>query len=470
MVRVIIMQSMIIEPVPNIIDPFNVFQKISCRPYPFILENTVSAFFRKEKEIPLSMPNRFSIVGCDPLIIIKAQQDEVEITDGNNKRKVKGEPFLVLDSILSNYKRGFSEIPSGVCVGYLGYDLKNMVEDLPPKKEDTLVLPDMIMGVYDTLFVYDHYVRKGYIVSPDEREEGFKRYIEIIKSPLSVIGSDFKSASNAGKKKLFSSNFTRDEYLDAVKKAKGHIREGDIYQINISQRFSMPFAYDTKNLYSRLRRGHPVEFSAFFDYGDFQVISNSPECFLKISSGIIETYPIKGTRPRGKDYLEDEEIIRELKTNIKELAEHIMIVDLERNDLGRVCVTGTVKVKELERIVTYPTLHHLVSCVTGKIKNEVAPIECIKACFPGGSVTGAPKIKAMEIIEKLEPTPRGIYTGAIGYIDFSGNVNLGMAIRTSVFSRGRMFLNVGSGIVADSVPEDEYEETILKAEAFFRAI
>lgn len=444
---------MFIEPIENISDPWDVFLAVSDKPYPFILENQTDT----------AKPARLSLVGFEPCIIIKAWQNNIEITRGKAKETKTGDPFSVLNSILAAHKHSFDEkLPCGGAVGYFGYDLKNLLENLPRKSSQKPFMPDLLFGIYDTLFVYNHNESKGYIASPSMSNlNKFKKIIQKNKKQTSRKTLAFGQ---------FASNFTKDEYLSAIKKAKSYISLGDIYQINLSQRFKIPFKGDPKYFYSKVRKINPAPFGAFLNYSDFQVISNSPECFLKIQDGAIETYPIKGTRPRGKNPAEDDMLIKELKTNTKELAEHIMIVDLERNDIGKVCKTGTIKVKELERIVTYPTLHHMVSRVKGRIKNSVSPIDCIKACFPGGSITGAPKIRAMEIIDELEPTPRGIYTGAIGCIDFSGNANLGMAIRTAVVSNNEMHLNVGGGIVADSVPEDEYEETLLKAEAFFRAI
>lgn len=453
---------MFIEPVKNILDPWDVFLAVSDRQYPFILENQTDA----------AKTVRFSLVGFDPCIIIKAWQNSIEIIQNNTKEVKTGDPFSILNSILLEYRKFLTThdprlptIFSGGAVGYFGYDLKNLLENLPQKAPQKPFMPDLLFGIYDTMFVYDHNESKGYIASAGRLKKNklkeFKNIIQKNKTQTSAKALTFGQ---------FASNFTKGEYLSAIKKAKSYISSGDIYQINLSQRFKIPFKGDPKAFYSKLRRIHPVPFGAFLDCGGFQVISNSPECFLKTQNGTIETFPIKGTRPRGKNPAEDEILIKELKTNAKELAEHIMIVDLERNDIGKVCKTGTVKVKELEKIVTYPTLHHMVSCVTGEIKKGISSMDCIKACFPGGSITGAPKIRAMEIIDELEPTPRGIYTGAIGYIDFFGNVNLGMAIRTAVVSNNEMQLSVGGGIVADSVPEDEYEETLLKAEAFFRVI
>jgi len=472
---------MLIETIENISDPFRVFMAAADKPYPFILENSADTFDRQYNEAQCSAAQeRFTLVGFDPFIIIKAWQDSVEIMQGKAKEKMRGNPFSILDSILCRYKiyhKNMQHLPCGGAVGYFGYDLKNLLEDLPPIKTPTSDIPDLLIGLYDMVFVYDHHACKGYIIStgmPEQKHGDQKRLAEKrLKEFKKVINDNRGQTSNrqlTTDTMLFSSNFTRGDYIDAVNKAKLYISSGDIYQVNLSQRFFIPFTEDPKSFYSKLRKLHPVPFGSFIDYGEFQVISNSPECFLKIRGDVIETFPIKGTRPRGESEAGDKAMIEGLKKSSKELAEHIMIVDLERNDLGKVCISGTVKVSEFEKIVTYPTLHHMVSSVTGRISEGISPIECIKACFPGGSVTGAPKVRAMEIIDELEPTSRGIYTGAIGYIDFCGNAELGMAIRTAVVSNNEMQLNVGGGIVADSVPEDEYEETLLKAEAFFKTL
>ncbi|HLG30763.1 MAG TPA: aminodeoxychorismate synthase component I, partial [Candidatus Brocadiales bacterium] len=268
----------------------------------------------------------------------------------------------------------------------------------------------------------------------------------------------------------FKSNFTRSGYIRTIQSIQRYIAAGDIYQANLSQRLSIDFHGDPLLFYSKLRTINPAQFGAFLNNGDFQIISNSPERLLKVSNGIAETSPIKGTRPRGKNLKEDRALIQELRTNAKELAEHIMIVDLERNDLGKVCEYDSIKVQPMHKIYTYATLHHMVSTVSGKLRDGINPLDCVKAVFPGGSVTGAPKIRAMEIIERLEPTPRGLYTGGIGYIDFSENMDMAMTIRTGVLKDNRLYLSVGGGIVADSNPEKEYEETILKASAFLRAM
>lgn len=267
-----------------------------------------------------------------------------------------------------------------------------------------------------------------------------------------------------------SSNFTRDEYLETVLKAQEYISSGDIYQINLSQRLTLPIGGDPLGLYTRLIETSPAPFSSFFDYGQFQIISNSPERLLKVDGRTVETSPIKGTRPRGGTPEEDRQLIEELRTSVKERAEHVMIVDLERNDLGRVSEPGTVAVTSFERVETFPGLHHMVSTVRGTLRKGIHPMECLKSAFPGGSITGAPKIRAMEIIDEIEPAPRGVYTGGIGWMGFNGEMDISMAIRTAVVRNNTLYLHVGGGIVADSVPELEYGETLLKAKCFLDVV
>jgi len=266
------------------------------------------------------------------------------------------------------------------------------------------------------------------------------------------------------------SNFTRQRYIRAVKKALHYIAEGDIYQINLSQRFSTPVVHHPLDIYEKMRSINPAPMGGFFNFDDLQIMSNSPERFMRIHDGIVETCPIKGTIARGGDLDEDREMIQKLKNNPKEKAEHVMIVDLERNDLGKVCKFGSVQVREFETIKTYSTLHHMVSRIEGEVKGNLDIVEIIEALFPGGSITGAPKVRAMEIIDELEPTARGIYTGAIGYIDFDGNADFNIPIRTAVIHDGFIHYQSGGGIVADSDPEKEYDETLLKAKVFFNAM
>ncbi len=267
-----------------------------------------------------------------------------------------------------------------------------------------------------------------------------------------------------------SSNFTRPAYLAAIRRTKDYISAGDIYQVNLSQRLSAPLTTSPWQLYDRLARENPSPFAAYFRTPDATIISCSPERFLQVRGREVETRPIKGTRPRGATPEEDARLAQELLSSEKDRAENVMIVDLERNDLGRVCEFGSVHVPELFAIEQYATVHHLVSTVRGRLRPGATALDCLRESFPGGSITGAPKVRAMEIIEELEPTRRGVYTGAIGYLCFSGDMDTNIVIRTIVIQNGLAHFQVGGGIVADSVPEAEYQETMDKARALTRAL
>jgi para-aminobenzoate synthetase component 1 len=270
--------------------------------------------------------------------------------------------------------------------------------------------------------------------------------------------------------KKLKSNFSKSDYIKTIEKAKRYIRKGDIYQVNISQRFETEIDSSPENLYLRLRSVSPAPFASYLGFGDISVMSSSPERFLLKRGGYIETRPIKGTRPRGTSAASDLLLEHELKKSVKDNAEHIMIVDLERNDLGRICDYGTVLPSESAVVEKYSNVSHLVSTVKGKLRREVDPIDCFLAAFPGGSITGAPKVRSMEIIEELENVKRSIYTGAIGYISFDGNMDTSIAIRTLVAKNNKAYFSVGGGIVADSDPESEYQETLDKAAGIFQAL
>ncbi|MEE9591647.1 MAG: aminodeoxychorismate synthase component I, partial [Thermodesulfobacteriota bacterium] len=380
------------------------------------------------------------------------------------------DPFQAISDVMEEFKvkpeRSFPF--QGGIVGYLSYDLKSFVEDIPYRASD-IDIPDCFFGMYDPIFVYDHIRKMGYIVSTGIKNDTMDK-IEfrniLSRQSLKKELYDIEIPKTTS----FTSNMTKAEYMEIIRKVHEYIAAGDIYQANISQRLSMECDGDPFSIYQKLLSRSPAHFSAFMDLGSFQVICNSPERFLGINDGYIETSPIKGTRPRSTIEEKDLHLIDGLRNDQKELAEHIMIVDLERNDLGRICDIGTISVKELMSIETLPNLHHMVSTVRGRLKDGIKPADCIKACFPGGSVTGAPKIRAMEIIDELEPTPRGIYTGALGYIDLSGNMDLAITIRTAILKDRRLFLHVGGGIVSDSKVESEYDETLLKADSFLKTL
>lgn len=457
----------------NIADPWHLYRRIYNYPYSFILDSPAGSM---EKA-------RYSFLGCDPCLIMKAKGRRIEVIQGGERDAFIGNPFKTLNALLKRYNMPKSEsfhLPlQGGAVGYLGYDLKDFLEKLPNNVTDDLKLPDLVWGFYDVILIVDNRLREGYIVSTglpendekkrsvraEERLEMFKKII----STEEVIERSMPEVQTVSDE-MIKSNFTRQRYIGAVKRALQYIAEGDIYQINLSQRFSTPLVHHPLDIYEKLRSINPAPMGGFFNFDDLHILSNSPERFMRINDGVVETCPIKGTMERGKNLDEDRRMIQKLKDSPKENAEHLMIVDLERNDLGKVCKFGSVKVKELGTIKTYSTLHHMVSRIEGQIKEDLDTVEIIEALFPGGSITGAPKVRAMEIIDELEPTVRGIYTGAIGYIDFEGNADFNIPIRTAVVHDGFIHYQSGGGIVADSDPEKEYDETLLKAKAFFDAM
>lgn len=423
---------------------------------------------------------RFSFLGCDPFLVFKSKRDFVtlEWADGR-KETFASNPFLALKEIFGRFDivKGSHEIPfTAGAVGYFAYDLKDFVEKLPDTACDDLSLPDCILAFYDTAIIYDNLKGKVYISSsglpetePVKNNARKISRLKWFKKNISAGAGDPSPYTAAGKFSL-ESNFSRQSYKLAVLRAKEYIKKGDIYQVNLSQRFHTGLNMDPLRLYERLRSASPAPFSSFLDFKDVTVLSSSPERFLLKKGRYIETRPIKGTRPRGKDEADDLELARELAGSPKDRAEHIMIVDLERNDLGRICVYGSVRPSESFALEKYSNVFHLVSTVAGRLKEDVGPVDCLMAAFPGGSITGAPKIRSMEIIEELEPVKRSIYTGAIGYISFDGNMDTSVVIRTFLVKGRDVYFQVGGGIVADSDPEAEYEETLHKAKGLMEAL
>lgn len=412
------------------------------------------------------MDNRHTAMSAEPEITITTINNSTLVEGGDLAKRVFADPFEAISKILPLYmRRERGPLPfSAGGVGYFSYDLKGLIEPGRFAKKSGLELPDALFGFYDPVFIYRHKDGMGFLISSSED----KAKLEEFKSRLLASRGAGRPAGRAGACHL-SSNMTKEEYIKAVQKAKEYISAGDIYQINLSQRLKLHFHGDPLAYYMELATKHPAPYSYFLDYKGFQVICNSPERLLKVKDRTIETSPIKGTRPRGATPEDDAALMEELKKSVKENAEHVMIVDLERNDLGKVSEAGSVEVAAFAGIETFPALHHMVSTVKGSLKRGVTGAEALRAIFPGGSVTGAPKVRAMEIIDELEPDCRSIYTGGIGWVDFSSNMDISMAIRTAVFKDGHMYLHVGGGIVADSVPEDEYNETILKAKDFLDA-
>lgn len=415
---------------------------------------------------------RYSFIVFDPIITVKSKNNRIELKDENQTEVFMGNPFDVLSDLYNKYNKPYQEeVPFiGGLVGFLGYDLCHHIEKLPQTVQDDTGFPDLFMGVYPGAIVYDHSEGKCYITDAEVHKGAETRLKEWKKVITSAKGSQRLSVTWHNDKPEFLSNFEKTDYLKAITRLKEYIRSGDIYQANMTQRFETILRDRPIELYQKLRDINPAPFAAYLPLEEGVIVSSSPERFIKLTNGIVETRPIKGTRPRGRDEEEDAHNKRELINSEKDQSELLMIIDLERNDLSKIAKTGTVKVPELMVCEAYPTVFHLVSTVVAELKEGLTPIDVIKATFPGGSITGAPKIRAMEIIDELEPTKRGVYTGSIGYIGYNGDMDLNIAIRTIVCTNGKTYFQAGGGIVWDSEEESEFEESLHKARAMREAL
>ncbi|WP_270304967.1 aminodeoxychorismate synthase component I [Terrisporobacter petrolearius] len=385
-------------------------------------------------------------------------------------------PLDFLQEELNKYKvENKTQLPFiGGAVGYLSYDLGNYIEKLPRSAKDDLNGYDLYFGLYDSVIVVDHLKEKTYIATPNldvKKEENIVLDIEnkINEAEINGVNPICYEEKEVTPTKL-KSNFTKKDFENSVEKVRQYIKNGDIYQANLTQRFSGKTTLSSYELYRDLRKVSPAPFGAYLNFDDFNILSNSPERFIKCMDKKLETRPIKGTRPRGKNKEEDLKLQEELRNSEKDKAELLMIVDLERNDIGRISKIGSVKVPELFVIEPYANVNHLVATVVGELDEDKDAVDAIKATFPGGSITGAPKIRAMEIIDELEPTQRNAYTGSIGYIGFNGDMDLNIAIRTVIKKEEDVYFQVGGGMTWGSDPREEYQETLDKAQSIMKAL
>lgn len=451
-----------------------VFQRLKALPYPFLLDTGML----------VEGLGHHSFAGADPFLVLKTRGREVSLQEGGKHAVYAGDPMVELKGLLARYAMptGHGLFPfNGGAVGYFSYDLGRMFEKIPARAADDLKTPDLCLGFYDVLVAVDVRTGETTVISTGLPERGTAA-LERAQARLEYIAGLLneepgtshcrynRQGGDGGQKAGLVSNFSPDGYRDVVRRAVEYIYAGDIFQVNLSQRFCTPQTVDAWELYTRLRKINPAPFAAFLSYEDLEIISASPERFLKVEGGRVETRPIKGTRPRGRTPEEDGRMRTELLESEKDRAELMMIVDLERNDLGRVCEIGSVRVPDLYRLEEYATVFHLVSTVEGKLPPGKDVTDLLAASFPGGSITGAPKIRAMEIIEEMEPVRRGVYTGSIGYIGFDGRADLNIVIRTILAAKGSFYFQVGGGITADSDPHREYMETLDKARALVRAL
>ena len=408
--------------------------------------------------------SKYSFIGLNPFLIFELKNKKTYI-DGN---EIKGEPFKILENLINEYKNDLQDdIPllSGA-MGYITYDSGRILEELPDISEEDFNIPDMKFIFYKNIIIFDLINDKKYITDLDGNNEKIHKILKKIDNGHKINDEIVAEKSN----NIFYSNFIKEDYKSAVTRLKDYIVSGDVYIANMTQRFWCNNEDDSFDIYKKLRSINKAPFSAYLNFSDFQVISSSPERFIQVVDNKAHTRPIKGTRPRGKTHEEDEKNKLELINSEKDKAELLMVVDLERNDFSKVCKPHSVKVRENFKLEEYATVFHLVSTVEGELKEDVSSVKFIKECFPGVSITGTPKIRAMEIIEELEGLKRNIYTGSIGYFDFRGNCDFNIVIRTILKRNNKAYFGVGGGITYDSIEEDEYNETLDKAKALMRVL
>jgi para-aminobenzoate synthetase component I len=414
-------------------------------------------------------PGRYDIFAADPFVVLRTRGETTGVRYRDGRSESSAQPPLELLKQLLGDRAGATEgLPfCGGAIGYLGYDLGRRFERLPSIARADIAMPDMALAIYDWAVIADHQLGRSWLIGqgrdPRTREQ-WSSLIERLHTRVDPSPRPFSVVSPV------SSNLDRSAYQRAFAEVKAHIRAGDCYQVNLTQRFSARIEGDPWTAYLNLRRINPAPFSAFLDLAEGAVLSSSPERFLKVSGDVIETRPIKGTRPRSADPARDRALVEALRGSAKDRAENVMIVDLLRNDLGRTAVPGSVRVTKLFDVESFASVHHLVSTVEARLAPGRHALDVVAGAFPGGSITGAPKVRAMQIIEALEPHRRSVYCGAIGYVGFDGNMDLNIAIRTLVQCGGWIHAWAGGGVVADSEAESEYQESLDKAAAMLAVL
>ncbi|MCC6444571.1 MAG: aminodeoxychorismate synthase component I [Armatimonadetes bacterium] len=447
-----------LERLPGWVEPVRALRALCREPAPVLLESLPG----------FGALGRYSILAARPFLRLTAKEARAVIHTESGPHLYPGDFFEALAFLLDFYRA--ESAPEGLpfaggAIGYLGYDLGRMLENIPVRAGEDPAIPEAILAFYDTAAVFDHEAGRVWLLSVASSEEAISAFRRLLACAAPIRDAPPQAGP------AFA-DFTPEGFCWMVRRVKEYIAAGDIYQANLTQRFYADYTGSPLSLYDRLRRATPAPFAACLDFGEAAVVSASPERFLSFDPATrrVETRPIKGTRPRGAAPEEDDALASALQGSDKDRAENVMIVDLERSDLGRVCDIGSVEVPHLWSLEAHPTVWHLVSAVTGRLTGGCDRVDLLKATFPGGSITGAPKVRAMEIIEEMEPVRRGVYTGAIGYFDAGGHMDLNIAIRTFVLAGGKAYFHAGAGIVADSDPESEYRETLDKARALFTAL
>ena len=443
--------NQLIAPLPYFADSAELFAVCADKPWAVFLD---SGF-------PHSNQGRYDIIAAEPVCTLVTHGEMTEITRDGVTLKSTENPFdLVKQQLCQIPSFKLDDLPfNGGAIGYFSYDLVRRLEALPATAQDAEHIAEMAVGIYQWAVIVDHHQQKSYLVGHCDQQKWLDLISQFSHKPAKQDEHLFKVIGET------KSNMGKEAYVRAFNRIKHYLREGDCYQVNLAQRFVASCEGDPWTAYQALRKLNAAPFSCYLNLPEVQILSSSPERFLKLTDGVVETKPIKGTRPRKTDYAEDQQQIENLEASNKDRAENLMIVDLLRNDISKTCKKGSVKVPKLFDVESYATVHHLVSTVTGLLADNQHALDLLKSCFPGGSITGAPKIRAMEIIEELEPNRRGVYCGAIGYIGFDGNMDTNIAIRTLVHSENTIRFWAGGGIVNDSVAEDEYQESFDKAAA-----
>ena len=439
-------------------DTASLFAKIADEPWSMFLDSAYP-------EIDLG---RYDIFVARPMLTIETNDKETCVIDKVNDKETRysRDPFLIVKEYLGNQEQNFSGLPfCGGAVGYFSYDLGRKIEVLPELAMQDVFLPEMAIGIYDWAVIVDHHLRQSWLASHcrfPETTENWNDLVELFSSVDSMEETSFEITSDV------ESNMSKEQYQQAFKKIKDYVLEGDCYQVNLAQRFSAGFQGNSWSAYLKLRQFNPAPYAAYINIPSGAVLSSSPERFLLLNGKQVETKPIKGTKPRSNFAYEDKALAVSLLESEKDRAENLMIVDLLRNDIGKACQSGTVAVPKLFALESYASVHHMVSTVTGNLSKNKHAIDLLRDCFPGGSITGAPKHRSMEIIEELEPHRRSVYCGSIAYVGFDGNMDSNIAIRTMVQYENKLYFHAGGGIVWDSDVESEYKECFHKAAAMMK--
>ncbi|MGR3764661.1 anthranilate synthase component I [Rossellomorea sp. NS-SX7] len=422
--------------------------------------------FLLESSLKHEQSGRYSFVGSDPYLECKAREDKVQIINHKTgeEEERQGLPIDIIQDLIPHVDQQELDLPfAGGGIGYLGYDSIRQYEDIGPIPEDELNMPDIHLMFYEKVIVFDHAEQKMFIVVLDAERGKLEEKMNEVESQITNVYLDVNKIQLKGLQ--FQSQLSEQEFIEKVDAAKKYIRSGDIFQVVLSQRMQASFTEDSFSFYRRLRQSNPSPYMFFIDFEDYIVLGASPESLVKVQGRSITTNPIAGTRKRGGSEEEDHLLENELASDEKEVAEHRMLVDLGRNDLGKVCETGSITLSKYMLVERYKYVMHLVSEVKGVLRKEITPLEALVSCLPAGTVSGAPKIRAMQIINELEVKKRGVYSGAIGYLGVNGNLDFALAIRTLVLKDHTAYVQAGAGIVYDSDPKSEYEETMNKAKS-----